>query len=167
MVTKLDSLSPETTQLGLNESMDLFKFYEGAADAAKERSWSITTWTLALNAGILAFSFDFFAEHAGSRAFVDIESACAVVGTALCGFLIYMLHEFGGHIAHHWESSNRIAAADRRLEPFIGTKEANKVRADGSRYKVPFPPFCRRLQYLAVGFAFVHVVTAFLLIESA
>lgn len=40
--------------------MEFFKFYEAAADKAKERSWSLTTWVRALNAAILAFSFDFF-----------------------------------------------------------------------------------------------------------
>ena len=64
-----------TAQLGPDRSMELFKFYEAAADKAKERSWSLTTWVLALNAAILAFSFDFFAEHADSPAFVVIEAA--------------------------------------------------------------------------------------------
>jgi hypothetical protein len=117
-----------TAQLSPNNSMELFKFYEGAADKAKERSWSLTTWVLALNAAILAFSFDFFAKNARSPAFVVIEAASAIVGIALCAFIFYLLREAGSHISHYWTSSNRTAAAEPTLELFIGPLRRHKKR---------------------------------------
>jgi hypothetical protein len=153
-------------QLSSNDSMELFKFYEGAADKAKDRSWTLTTWVLALNAGLLAFSFDFFAKNAASPAFVVIEAASAAVGVALCGFLIYMLRENGGHVSHYWTSSNKIAAAEPKLRPFIGAKEADRA-LNKPNYKAPFPSYCRRLELLAAAFAVVHLAAGSLLIYHA
>jgi hypothetical protein len=161
-----DSAPHAATQLPPNGSLELFRFYEGAADNAKERSWSVTTWILALNAAVLAFSFDFFADHSTSPAFVIIEAASAVVGMALCGFSIYMLRETGTHISHYWTSSNKIAAAEPTLQPFIGPEEVERVRREPA-YEAPFPSFCRNLQFLAGAFALVHLVAGALLIYHA
>lgn len=158
--------SKPQTSLSPSNSMELFKFYEGAADKAKERSWSLTTWVLALNAAILAFSFDFFAKNATSSAFIVIEAASAAVGIALCGFAIYMLRETGRHISHYWTSSNKIAAAEPSLEAFIGAEEAQRAR-NQANYQAPFPKFCLRLQFLAAAFAIVHLGAGVLLIYHA
>jgi hypothetical protein len=146
-------------------ALDLFKFYETAADKAKQHAWSATTWILAFNAAILAFSFDFFGKHAGKPGFVVIEIASAFVGVGLCAYLTYLLKETGTHIAHYWTSANRLAADQASLVPFIGADEAEKVRTESVRYRASFPNFCRRLQMLACLFALVHLGSAYLLIH--
>lgn len=143
-----DAMSPDQT-------LDLFKFYEEAAEKTKAHAWAQTTWVLTLNAAILGFSVNFLASNSDTRAFFGIELLSSGVGVVLCGFLWYLLNELGGHISRYWASSNRIAAGYSPLIPFIGEKNANAARAPSSR--VPFPSFCRRLQYLAILFILAHI----------
>jgi hypothetical protein len=70
--------------LGDDQKFAAFKFYEEAAEKTKAHAWSQTTWILALNAGILAFSLQLYVEHASAFAFIPIEIICALVGIALC-----------------------------------------------------------------------------------
>jgi hypothetical protein len=53
--------SPVQTYMGLSPEQTLaaFRFYEEAAEKSKSHAWSQTTWILALNAGIMAFSLKF------------------------------------------------------------------------------------------------------------
>lgn len=143
-----DSLNPE-------QALELFRFYEEAAEKAKAHAWSQTTWILTLNAAILGFSVSFYADHSGLRGYFAIELLACGVGSVLCGFLLYLLNELGGHIRHHWASSNRIAAGYGPLTPFLGKGEAATVLLPG--YEASFPAFCRRLQMLAALFLLAHL----------
>ena len=132
-----------------------FRFYEEAAEKTKAHAWSQTTWILALNAGIFAFSLSFYAEHAHAYGFILIEIICALVGIVLCFFLVYLLQELGGHIRHYWTVSNKLAVEHAPLRPFISGDDA--AAAESPCYRAPFPPFCRRLQWLAGLFVLSHV----------
>lgn len=133
---------------------DLFKFYEEAAEKTKAHAWAQTTWVLALNAGIIGFSLNFFASHGNATGFVLIEGIAASVGVFLCLFLIYLLNELGRHISHYWTISNRLASASPALAGFLSASDLAAARAGRA---APFPAFCRRLQFLAALFAAAHV----------
>jgi hypothetical protein len=150
------SETPIQTYMGLTSEQTLasFKFYEEAAEKAKSHAWSQTTWILALNAGIMAFSLKFYAEHSTVRGFLLIEVISAGVGIVLSAFLIYLLQELGGHISHYWTTSNKIAATYAPLTSFIGEKDADQARTP--HYRAGFPAFCRRLQFLAGLFIAAH-----------
>src|SRR6266849_1105077 len=75
-----EALTPE-------RAIELFKFYEAAAERAKDEAWSLTTWILALNAAILGFAFDFFSKNGEKPGFDVVEIACALVGVRLCVLL--------------------------------------------------------------------------------
>jgi uncharacterized membrane protein YfcA len=163
-------MSERQTEMMLDgtDAIALFKFYEDAADKTKAHAWSQTTWLLTLNSGILAFSLDYYAKHTVTRGALLIECLAALVGAALCAFLLYLLHELGSHISHYWTTSNQIAAAFQPLTPFISKKDARAAREPG--YRAPFPKFCRRLQGMALLFCSAHVgwaVVAFALISRA
>lgn len=52
------------------DSRDLFemmKFYDESAAKAKEQIWMVTSWLLALNAGIIAYSVKFYLAHKAER----------------------------------------------------------------------------------------------------
>jgi hypothetical protein len=78
----------EKMTLPLDRSLQLFESCEAAAEAAKDRAWTLTSWMLALNIAILAFAFDYFSKNSQKPGFQVIEIASALVGVALCGFLI-------------------------------------------------------------------------------
>lgn len=145
----------DTGDLTLDQTLELFKFYEGSAATAKAQAWLQTTWILALNAGILAFSVDFYAKHGMDRGLSVIESLATGVGLLLCVFLIYLLHELGNHIRRYWNRSNVLIASSSRLTQFLANSNANGV--DCPRCRPPFPKFCRRLQYLAAIFIVAHI----------
>jgi hypothetical protein len=142
---------PATTA---DRRFETFKFYEEAAEKTKNHAWTQTTWILALNAGIMAFSVNFYAANNALHGFRVIEVLSTIVGLMLCAFLIYLLNELGSHISNYWTTSNRIASADPWLVPIIGEGEAGKAR--GACYHAKFPPFCRRLQMLTVMFMVAH-----------
>jgi hypothetical protein len=144
-----------TSSVANEADLATFKFYEEAAEKAKEHAWSQTTWILTLNAATLGFSLNFYADHKADSAFVLIESIAGGVGVVLCLFLIYLLHEAGSHIQHYWTTSNKLAARDAYLAPFIGPEDAAAARGD--EYSAPFPKFCKRLQLLAALFLAAHV----------
>ena len=156
-----------TTAMGsmtFEQTFTAFKFYEEAAEKAKAHAWSQTTWLLAINTGLFAFSVNFYAQHRNLPGFLLIEFITAGVGVVLCAFLLYLLDELGGHISHYWTTSNKLAAENPPLVGFISAKDALAVREPG--YHAPFPPFCRRLQCLAGLFLAAHlgwaVVVAYL-----
>jgi len=154
-----DSRTPEppSTDVPLTpaQKLEIFKFYEEAAEKAKAQAWSQTTWILTLNAGILAFSLTFFADHRDVPAFLVIELLSAAVGVVLSAFLIYLLYELGKHIRNYWTQSNTIAAGYAPLRQFVGEKNAKK--AEGTNYRAEYPPFCLRLQILAGLFVVAHI----------
>jgi hypothetical protein len=141
--------------LTLQQAFEAFKFYEEAAEKTRTHAWSQTTWILTLNAGIIAFSLNFYAQHSTNPAFLPIELVAVGVGLVLCLFLIYLLQQLGGHISHYWTTSNKLAAGYPPLKPFISEKDARQ--AGKPDYRAPFPAFCRRLQFLAVLFMAAHL----------
>ena len=151
----MSEVTPTTQLLTQDQTLNLFKFYEEAAEKTKAHAWSQTTWILTLNAAILGFSVNFYANNSDKTAFFTIELLSSGVGVVLCIFLLYMLNELGGHISHYWASSNRVAAGYAPLIPFIGESNATAARAHD--YSVAFPAFCRRLQELAILFLVAHL----------
>lgn len=67
------------------------KFNEEAAEKTKAHAWAQTSWILALNAGILAFSTNLYAEHRTIPGFLVIEWLCFVAAAILCLYLVYCL----------------------------------------------------------------------------
>jgi len=149
------STTPSEISLTLTEKLETFKFYEEASEKTKAHAWTQTAWILTLNAGVIAFSLNLYLEHANDRAFLVIEFISASVGIVLCVYLCYVLGELGRHIRNYWTTSNKIAADAPPLVSFIG--EDNARQAKEADYKARFPPFCRRLQYLAGLFMLAHV----------
>jgi hypothetical protein len=150
--------------LPVGEAINSFKFYEEAADKNKAQAWSLTTWVLTLNGGVLAFAITFYVEHPANPIFPWIEVLSALVGLALCYFLIDMIQQLGKHVQHYWTSSNRIAAATPALTSFIDPRDVERAREE--TYRAPFPRFCRRLQVLAILFLLAHSGWAILVLTS-
>ena len=142
-------------QLSPEQALKTFQFYEEAAERTKAHAWSLTTWILTLNAGIFAFSFSLYLDHADDSAFVCMEWMAAGVGVLLSVFLIYFLNELGRHIKRYWTTSNRLAASSAVLRDFIDRDDALAAQRKG--YQAGFPAFCRRLQLLATLFIFAHL----------
>jgi hypothetical protein len=140
------------------KAFEAFKFYEEAAEKTKSHAWSQTTWILTLNAGILAFSLDLYAEHREVPGFLVIEWISFVAGAGLSLFLIYVISELGRHISTYWTQSNRLAGNYPILVPFVGEDEAAAARSP--LYHAPFPKFCRRLQIPAIAFVIAHLTWA-------
>jgi hypothetical protein len=145
---------PQQTNDTLKEKIDLFKFYEEAADKTKSHAWSQTTWILTLNAGIFAFSLKMFSDKLNQPWIMTIELISSLVGVFLCLFLIYILGELGKHISHYWTSANKVAAGSEFLRGFISNEEAKEALSSG--YRADFPRFCRRLQIMAGLFIVGH-----------
>jgi hypothetical protein len=150
-----NSQTPSSADLAPKERLELFKFYEEAAEKTKAHAWTQTSWILTLNAGVLGFSLTLYLEKANDPLFIYIELLSAGVGVVLCVFLFYVLNELGRHIRNYWTTSNKLAAPYPPLASFIGESEVLKAREP--KYEAEFPAFCRRLQYLAVLFLFAHV----------
>jgi hypothetical protein len=142
------------TSLSSSEKLEIFKFYEEAAEKTKAHAWTQTAWILTLNAGVIAFSLNLYLEHADNSAFLIIELVSAGVGIVLCWYLFYVLSELGSHISNYWTFSNKIAAGLPALVPLIGDDIARQAKE--VNYRADFPRFCKRLQALAMLFLFAH-----------
>lgn len=92
---------PESSDaLGVDKALEMFKFYEEAAERTKGHAWSQTTWILTLNAGILAFSLNLYAEYSTRIpffAFLVIEWISCLAGLILCTLLFFVIRELGEH----------------------------------------------------------------------
>jgi hypothetical protein len=64
----------ETQNMSLQNAVDLMKFYEESASKKKERVWTLTTWVLTLNVGIIGFCFTFYTQQYANRGFILLES---------------------------------------------------------------------------------------------
>jgi hypothetical protein len=147
--------------LSLDKALEMFKFYEEAAEKTKGHAWSQTTWILTLNAGILAFSLNLFAAYSTKipfGAFLVIEWISCIAGLALCGLLFFVIRELGEHIANYWETANKLAVKYAPLSELIGEKTAAKARSP--TYREEFPKFCTRLMLPVALFMAAHVVWA-------
>jgi len=153
---------PDTSDpLGLDKAFEAFKFYEEAAEKTKGHAWSQTTWILTLNAGILAFSLNLYAEYSTKiplSAFLVIEWISCIAGLTLCGMLFIVILELGTHIATYWETANKLAVKYTALAELIGKKAAAKAREPD--YKEPFPDFCARLRWPVALFMAGHFLWA-------
>ena len=147
--------------LSLDKALEAFKFYEEAAEKTKGHAWSQTTWILTLNAGILAFSLNLYAEYSNRIpviAFFVIEWISCIAGLVLCGMLFFVIRELGTHIATYWETANKLAVGYVPLMQLIGEKRAAKAR--DPNYKEELPRFCKRLRWPVALFMAAHVVWA-------
>ena len=156
-------MSDASEALSLDKALDVFKFYEEAAEKTKGHAWSQTTWILTLNAGILAFSLNLFAAYSTkipSGAFLVIEWISCIAGLTLCGLLFFVIRELGVHIANYWETANKLAARYAPLSELIGEETAAKARIPIPTYREKFPKFCTRLMWPVALFMAAHVVWA-------
>jgi hypothetical protein len=71
--------------LGTLECFQMMKYYDEAASKAMERIWTITSWILALNAGLIAYSLKFYVENRDLN-FLLFELIFCAVGIVLCSF---------------------------------------------------------------------------------
>ena len=111
--------SPADQRRSDTKFWEIYKFYQGSAEKAKSSAWAHTTWILAINAGILAFAFNLYAQDQKLRGFIVIEFISASVGVALSGFLIYLLFQLGQHIRDYWTRSGPCGNAV--LATFLGS----------------------------------------------
>ena len=117
---------------------------------------------MALNAGILAFSTNPYAEHRTIPGFLVIEWLCFVAAAILCLYLVYVLNQLGEHISGYWTAANKLAATFSELEPFVDPNDV--VAARSADYHAPFPTFCSRLTipvilFMGAQFAWASFVT--------
>jgi hypothetical protein len=72
------------------EYFEMMKYYDEAAAKAKGRIWTITSWILALNAGIIAYSLEFYVDHKALN-FLSFELIFCAVGIVLCSFTLSLI----------------------------------------------------------------------------
>jgi hypothetical protein len=137
----------ENQNMSLQAAIDLMKFYEESASKKKERVWTLTTWVLTLNVGIIGFCFTFYMQQYANRAFILFEVAACLVGIVLCRFLQMLIRDQGQHISSAWTRANKVKAGNVPLNELLDEGELEKIRQP--KYKAPFPRFCTRLIQLA------------------
>jgi hypothetical protein len=147
-----NAVSAEVTQKNL---LDLFRFYEDDAERAKSHAWAQSTWSLALNAALLAFSINLYVEHPTIRGFLLLEAFAAAAGLVLCWYALFVLRELGEHIQGYWTAANRIAGDIPLLLAYIGVADTEALR--DPKYKAKYPPFIERLRMPILLFAGGHV----------
>jgi hypothetical protein len=155
--------------IGSDKAFEAYKFLQEAAQESKGHAWSQTTWLLTLNAGVLAFSFNLYAEYRDDiprSGFLVIEWISAVAGAALCVLLLVVLRELGKHISRYWARSDDLV----EKHPFLLDLQPNKARRT-KKVGEGFPKFCRRLRYFAWLFivadlAWAVIVTGLRLAEG-
>ena len=69
---------------------EIMKYYDETAAKAKERIWTITSWIMALNAGIVAYSLNFYVDHRDAT-FLPFELILCAVGIVLCSFSLCLI----------------------------------------------------------------------------
>lgn len=69
---------------------EMMKYYDEAIAKAKGRIWTITSWILALNAGIIAYSLKFYVDHSNLN-FLPFELMFCTVGMVLCIFTMSLI----------------------------------------------------------------------------
>jgi len=158
-------------KLGADKIIDVYKFYEESAARTKGHAWSQTTWILALNAGLLAFSAKLYSERREAaklplEGFLIVEWALALGGVCLCAVLFYVLGELGIHIRNYWEGANKVRAEypvlDRLLfiPPDDGSSRWRRILKPLDFDNTPLPGFCLRLRFFAVLFIFADLAWA-------
>ena len=73
-----------------SEYFEMMKYYDEAAAKAKGRIWTITSWILALNAGIIAYSLKFYVDHRALN-FLPFELIFCTIGIVLCSFTLCLI----------------------------------------------------------------------------
>lgn len=135
------------------QMLELIKFYEEASGKSKAHAWAQSTWVLAVNGAILAYSLKFFIEQMKMPGLIALVWGMAVAGLILSGYLIYVLKELGVHLRNYWECADRVA----RLSPAL----TSIIRPDPSPDKPKkIPGFMLRLMWPPALFALSHVVWA-------
>ncbi len=154
--TQADEASHAIKQLGLEEVFQLHSAYEEAASKVKSRTWTITTWVLTLEAALIAFSVEFYTEQLGDRGLLLIQLAIAIVGVALCAFLLFLIKDQGNHLKEYWISQRKLQSSNTKLGGLALADPEDLTKP------VKFPPFCTRLIWLvalfAVGFVMLFAI---------
>jgi len=150
--------------LSLDKAVELIKFYEESASTVKSRTWTITTWILTLNVGLLAFAFRLYVDQGSEPEYLLLQLAISVVGVALSGFLVILIADQGQHLSHYWTMENKVGAWNGHVRGLVlDQQEFEKAQDD--QYRAPMPRFCTRLRILALMFAFAFIGT-FILFAS-
>lgn len=137
-------------QLNLDKAFELNNAYEEAAGNVKSRTWTITTWVLTLEAALIAFSVQFYTEQLGDPGFLLIQLAVALVGVALCAFLLVFIKDQGDHLKGYWIAQRKLASWNAELGGLVLSNSKNLTAPD---FGVRFPPFCTKLIWLVAMFA--------------
>lgn len=109
----MDQVAPRSrrNKLTSDQLIDLYKFYEDAAQKTKTHAWTQSAWMLGLNGAILAFSLKVFVERASTTpGLLELTWWMALAGLILSGYLVYALYELGKHISGYWASADRIVS---------------------------------------------------------
>jgi hypothetical protein len=150
-------------EMDRTEAVALMKHYEELAVKAKDRVWTVTTWLLTLNSGLIAFSFKYYADNK-TGPFLPFELLFCTVGIVLCCFNQILIRDYGKHIQGYWTISNKITENHPYLRSLIG--QGMTEGAAGRKYEASFPRFCRRLLALTwlfiAGFAGIAVLMSVL-----
>jgi hypothetical protein len=73
---------------------ELMKYFDQTAATAKERIWTVTSWILALNSGLIAYSFKIFIEHrTEALRFLPFELILCAVGIVLCAYSLPLIKD--------------------------------------------------------------------------
>lgn len=140
-------------ELGLEDAFQLHSAYEEAAGKVKSRTWAITTWVLTLEAALIAFSVEFYTEQSADGGFLLIQLAIAIVGVALCLFLLFLIRDQGNHLKEYWAAQRKLVKWNTELRRLALADPEEDLSEP-----VKFPPFCTRLISLVVLFAIGFVV---------
>ena len=124
--------------------------YENMADKSKSRAWSLTTWVLTLNSGLLAFCIKFYTDKKDDPNFQTIEYACCSIGVLLSIFLCYMIYEQGKHLKSYWKVMDKILTENEALQEITGLKPESE--------RIDYPAFCKWLMGLALMFSLGFVL---------
>lgn len=146
--------------LNTQSAFKLIEFYENAASVVKGRTWTITTWILTINAALLAFFFQLYADHNNIHGFIWIQAGICMVGIALCFFLRLLIQDQGLHLRHYWTKENKVGAGNDNIQELVlWDQSAECVKK--SNYEADFPKFCTRLLLLTDMFIVGFVATFF------
>src|ERR1700752_3614791 len=106
----MDQVAPRLRRKKLtsDQLIDLYKFYEDAAQKTKTHAWTQSAWMLGLNGAILAFSLKVFVERASTPGLLELALGMPIAGLVLSGYLVYVLHELGKHISGYWSCADRV-----------------------------------------------------------
>lgn len=137
--------------LDFQSAFKLIEFYQNAANTVKNRTWTITTWILTVNAALIAFCFQLYANNSKIHGFLSIQASICVVGIVLCIFLRVLINDQGKHLRRYWTNENKVGAWNTKVQSLILEKKTVEIVLQ-ENYRADFPRFCKRLRFLSSMF---------------